>query len=91
MLAIKMITRDKIRFFTEIGFGNPTFINTETEFPDGKEIRNPGLVKMKIIGLYFRLWIKRKVFIISSKEGFKIQTKNKNRFKLLFGIIGKEK
>ena len=86
-----MINRNEIRYFTEIGIGNPTFINTETEFPDGKEIRNPGFVQMKIIGLYFRFWIKRKVFIISSKEGFKIQTKNRNSFKLLFGIIGIEK
>ena len=86
-----MIDRNQIRFFTEIGIGNPTFINTEKEFPDGKEIRNPGFVKMKIIGLYFRLWIRKKVFIISSKEGFKIQTKNRNKFKLLLGIIGKEK
>ena len=86
-----MKNNNQIRFFTEIGIGNPTFINTETEYPNGKEIRTPGFIRMKVIGLYFRLWIKRKVIIISSVEGFKIQEKNRNNFKLLFGIIGKEK
>ncbi len=83
-----MIDNDKIRVFTEFGFGNISFINTELEFPDGNELRKPGFIKMKFQGIYFRLWIKNKVFIISTKNGIVIQTKPKNKFKLLFGIMG---
>ena len=38
----------KIRIYTEIGFGNSTFINTEKEYPDGHEERVPGFIKMDL-------------------------------------------
>ena len=83
-----MLLSNEIKVYTEFGIGNATFINTELEFPDGNEVRKPGFVKMKFQGIYFRLWVKNKVFIVSTKNGIVIQTKSKNKFKLLFGILG---
>ena len=77
-----------MKLYTEIGIGNPTFISTEIEYPDGTEKRFPGFKKMKIIDLYFRVWIGRKVFIISIKDGFKTQTKDRTNFKVLIGAQG---
>ena len=36
---------EKIKIYTEIGFGNSTFINTEKEYPDGHEERVSGFKK----------------------------------------------
>ena len=80
----------KIKIFTEIGIGNPTLINTEIEYPDGTEERIPGFRKMHMNDLYLRLWIGSRVYIISTKDGFKTQTKNRSTFKMLFGIQGIE-
>ena len=79
-----------LKIYTEIGIGNPTLINTEIEYPDGTEKRIPGFRKMHMNDIYFRLWIGSKVYIISIKYGFKIQTKNRSTFKILFGIQGIE-
>jgi len=76
------------KVYTEIGIGNPTLINTEIEYPDGTEIRKPGFQKMKIIDLCFRVWLDRKVYIISTKDGFKIQKNPRTDFKILIGIQG---
>ena len=76
------------KFYSEIGFGNKTFLSTEIE-NDDEEYRVDGfLIPDKIKDFYFRLWIFKKVLIISISEGFKLQTKNKNNFKILFGISG---
>ena len=80
----------KLKIYTEIGLGNPTIINTEIEYPDGTEVRIPGFRKMHINDFYFRLWIGLKVYIISTKDGFKTQIKNRSDFKILFGIQGVE-
>ncbi len=76
------------KVFAEIGFGNSTFLSTE--FEDGNnEYRIPKFVlPNKITGLYFRLWIFKKVFILSSNNGFEITKKDKNKLKILLGISG---
>ena len=76
------------KVFTEIGFGNDTFFSTEIE--DGNsEYRIPKFIKpQKISGYYFRFWIFKKVFIFSSDNGFRIAKKDKNKFKIPFGING---
>lgn len=76
------------KYYTEIGIGNDTFINTETEYPDGSETRASGFVKMKLTEVYIRIWLGKKVFILSSKDGFKIQTKGKAKLKVLLGFAG---
>lgn len=76
------------KIFAEIGFGNDTFLNTEIE-EDENEYRIPKFIKpKKIIDYYFRFWIFKKVFIFSTKYGFKIRRKDKNKLKILFGIGG---
>jgi hypothetical protein len=79
------------KIFTEIGIGNDTFINTETEYPNGKEERTSGFVKMKLKAIYLRIWIGKRVLIIASNEGFKLTKKSKNKFKFLLGFEGVEK
>ena len=74
--------------YTEIGFGNDTFLSTEVE--DGEsEYRIPRFkLPEKITQIYFRFWVGKKVLVISTFDGFKIQTKNRNKLKILFGIGG---
>lgn len=76
------------KIFAEIGFGNDSFFSTEIE-ENGGEHRIPKFIKpTKIEEYYFRFWLFKKVLIISTKDGFKIVNKNKNKFKILFGIGG---
>ncbi len=78
--------------FTEIGWGNPSFISTEIEYPNGSEIRQRGFVKFKKMNaLYARCWIGKKVFVIDSEQGFNIRQKNRRTFKFVFGVSGEVK
>ena len=78
-----------IKVYSEIGYGNPSLISSEIEYSDGSELRLPGFKKMHIEGVYFRLWFRNSVFILSSRDGFKIQLKNKKKLKILFGLQGR--
>ena len=74
--------------FAEIGWGNKTFLSTEIEERD-KEYRISSFVLPKKINeFYFRFWIFKKVFILSTSSGFKIKSKDKNNIKILFGVGG---
>jgi len=76
------------RIFTEIGFGNDTFLSTEIE-EGNKEYRIPSFVLPKEIDdLYFRFWIFKKILILSTKDGVKIKNKERNKFKIIFGVGG---
>jgi len=44
---------------------------------------------MKIKQIYFRIWILKRVFILSSREGFKTDKKERNNFKFVLGISDK--
>lgn len=79
--------------FTEIGFdldNNKYFLGVSTEIEDynGKEVRKPGFVKMKIKGAYIRLWLLKLVIGIGIPEGFVLKKKSRNNFKLILGIVG---
>ncbi|MDP2665091.1 MAG: DUF3977 family protein [bacterium] len=76
------------KVFAEIGLGNDTFLSTE--FEEGEsECRVPKFVlPKKIHGLYFRFWLFKTVFILSSNHGFEIKKKDRNKLKILFGIGG---
>ncbi len=78
------------KIYAEIGFGNDSFLSTE--FEDGKkEYRVSKFIKTKHIDeLYFRFWIFKKVFVISTKDGLRTKNKDKNRLKILFGIGGSQ-
>ena len=76
------------KVFAEIGLGNDSFLSAEFEEGDN-EHRVPSFIfPEKITELYFRLWIFKNIFILSSKDGFKIKKKDKNKLKVLFGVGG---
>ena len=75
------------KIFTEIGFGNDTFVSTEVETGD-VEMRQPGFIKMKCRGIYLRLWVGHTVWIASTVNGFTRMTKPKKKFKFLLGFEG---
>lgn len=76
------------KVFAEIGFGNETFLSTE--FEEGEsEYRVPRfVVPKKIRDFYFRFWIFKTVFILSTNRGFEMKKKDRNKLKILFGISG---
>jgi len=79
------------KVFAEVGFGNNSFFSTE--FEDGNtEYRIPQFLKpQKVSGYYFRLWVFKNVFIVSTNHGFEITHKNRNKLKILFGMSGENK
>ncbi len=76
------------KVFTELGYGNSTFLSTEIELPDGREYRQACFVSMRVEGVYLRVWMGTRVFILSSRDGLKIQRKDRKAFKILVGIHG---
>ena len=76
-----------IRIFTEIGFGNASFISTEIE-KGTRERRVRGCVRMHVQGVYLRLWVGRRVWIISTRQGYETRTKSRSTFKFLLGVEG---
>jgi hypothetical protein len=71
--------------YTEVGWGNSSFITTEVEGEKG-EYRIKGVLTGRFISLYLRIWVGRKVLILDSVEGVKIQDKSRDAFKVLVGI-----
>ena len=82
----------KDNVYTEFGidFDNNKFgigYSTEFENADGTEYRVKKIVPIKNKHIYFRLWVAKRVLIIS-KNGIILTHKNRNNFKLLIGIAG---
>jgi len=76
------------KIFAEIGIGNKTLLSTEIEEGE-KEYRIKGFIlPEKIKSIYFRFWLFKKVFIISYPNGLEIKNKDRNKFKILFGVAG---
>ena len=76
------------KIYAEIGFGNKTFLSTEIENKD-KEYRINRFIRPKQIkGIYIRIWILKRVLILSTCNGISLNRKNKNRIKFIFGIQG---
>ncbi|WP_397540256.1 DUF3977 family protein [Rummeliibacillus pycnus] len=74
--------------FIEFGIGNAWSIRTETEFEDCTENEERGIVgPIHFQSAYIRIWIRKTVIILDLKEGFKKTKKNRNAFKLIFGIV----
>ncbi len=76
------------KVFAEIGFGNDTFLSTEFEECEYEYRIAEFVLPNRIKELYFRFWILRRVFILSTQYGFKLKKKDRNKLKLLFGIGG---
>jgi hypothetical protein len=74
--------------YVEFGIGNGNFISTEWEYTDGTEERFQEFRKIKVNDIYIRIWLGKKMYILSSRDGFKSKLKNSKSFKLLLGISG---
>jgi len=76
--------------FVELGFGNTWLLRTETELEDGTEFEEKGIIgPLKIHSIYIRVWIFKTVFVLDIREGVKRVKKNRNKFKLIFGVVSK--
>jgi hypothetical protein len=74
--------------YIEIGIGNTWFIRTETELEDGTEFEVRGIKgPIRPQSVYIRIWSLRTVLILDSKEGCKKIHKNRNSFKVIFGVV----
>ncbi|WP_074100484.1 DUF3977 family protein [Paenibacillus sp. P3E] len=73
--------------YIEFGVGNRWLLRTETERTDGTEIEEKGVVHpIKFHSLYIRVWIRKTVWIMDFREGFKRSRKTRNAFKIIIGI-----
>lgn len=73
--------------YIELGIGNKYLLRTEIELTNDYEFEVKGILGgIRFKSLYFRIWIGKKVFIFDTEEGFKTKVKNKNKFKMIFGI-----
>ena len=81
----------KIKMYAEAGIGNKTFLSTEYESESDDEYRRSEFRFAQVRSIYLRIWVEKQVFILDSKEGFKIKRKNQKAFKLLFGIASIKK
>jgi Protein of unknown function (DUF3977) len=74
--------------YIEFGVGNTWILRTEIELSNGTEIEKRGIdFPIKFYSVYIRIWIRKTVLILDLKEGFKMYKKNRNEFKIIFGII----
>lgn len=80
--------RVDMKIFAEIGIGNETVLSTEFEEGDTEYRVGRFVIPPKIKSIYFRLWIGRRVYILSTNHGFEITYKDRKKFKLLFGVSG---
>ncbi|WP_274309801.1 DUF3977 family protein [Solibacillus daqui] len=77
--------------FIEFGIGNTWLVRTETELADGTEYEEKGIVgPIQFHSAYIRVWIWKTVLIFDLKEGIKLKKKNRNEFKVIFGIVSKD-
>jgi len=76
------------RVYAEIGLGNGSFLSTEIE-ENGKEYRISEFIKpQKIDDYYLRIWVLKRIFIFSTKDGLKTSRKDINKFKIVLGFGG---
>lgn len=77
--------------FIEFGIGNTWLVRTETELTDGTENEEKGIVgPIQFQSAYIRVWVWKTVLILDLKEGIKLKKKNRNEFKVIFGIVSKD-
>lgn len=76
------------KVFAEIGFGNDAFLSTEFEQGSSEYRENKFIISKKINGFYFRFWLFKNVYILSTNNFFELVKKDRNNFKILLGISG---
>ncbi|CAM4240976.1 hypothetical protein BAMA_02935 [Bacillus manliponensis] len=76
--------------YIEFGIGNRWLVRTETEFADGTETEQRGIVRpIHFQSLYIRIWVKKTCFIWDTRQGFQKVRKGRNEFKVILGIVSK--
>jgi len=77
-----------LKIYAEIGYGNPSFCNTEIEKGKLEHRVERFILPPRIDGVYLRIWIGKKVYVLSSKTGFSVTVKNRKKLKFLLGMEG---
>lgn len=73
--------------YIEFGIGNRWLVRTETEYTDGSEKEQKGIVRpIRLHSFYIRIWVGRTVIILNTREGFIHMKKPRHRLKLIFGV-----
>ncbi|NDI33870.1 DUF3977 family protein [Chengkuizengella sediminis] len=76
--------------YIEFGIGNTWLIRTETELNNGTEFEEKGIVDpVKFHSVYLRIWVGKTVYILDLKRGFQKGTKDRNKFKFIFGVTSR--
>lgn len=83
---------EKTYLFTKIGFDldNNKFgfgINSEIEHTDYEE-RLSGFIRMRVTEVYLRIWLGRRVVVLSLFNGIKTMRKNRLNIKIVVGVAG---
>jgi len=81
------MTQTKI--FAELGYGNATFCNTEIEKGKYEHRLGKFIIPKKIEGIYFRFWVWKRVFVLSTNKGVSFTKKDRVKLKVLFGVEGR--
>jgi len=79
------------KVYAEAGFGNESFLSTEFEYARHEERVRGFILPEKIKEAYLRIWIFKRVLIISFFSGIFLKKKDKNQLKILFGLGGTSK
>ena len=80
----------QLKIFAELGYGNSTLFNTEIEKDKQEKRVSRFVIPPKIEGVYFRFWIGKRVLVLSTKNGFSLNQKDRVKLKILFGIEGRQ-
>jgi len=78
-----------IKIFAEAGIGNKSFFSTEIEKGNLEHRVKGFIIPPKIKGFYIRVWLAKRVYAFSSNRFFNTTYKGRVKFKLIFGIEGK--
>ncbi|MBT2636894.1 DUF3977 family protein [Bacillus sp. ISL-39] len=77
--------------YIEIGIGNTWLVRTEFEMENGDEYQEKGIKgPVYFHSAYIRIWFRKSVIILDSKEGIKTMMKNDKKIKFIFGIVSKQ-
>ncbi|KMJ59845.1 hypothetical protein AB685_03010 [Bacillus sp. LL01] len=74
--------------YIEFGIGNTWLVRTETDFENGTEYEEKGIIgPVSFHSFYIRIWIGKTVLILDLKEGFKRIKKSRKEFKFILGLV----
>lgn len=85
---MRNVGRDVAKYI-EGGIGTRWLVRTETEHADGTESEHRGVERLSVVrGVYLRVWLRKTVYVISTRDGFKQNRKSRIAFKGVVGIEG---